>query len=228
MCNISLPHHQILIYLILLTTTQGIQGVRVHFVHWNTTNANFFQDNYVIDINVSGGENQQANIICPFYPDKKSMPRTLTEQYVIYNVTREEFDSCQLMYPAKIVALCNTPYLPNFYTLTFRSFSPIPGAFEFYPGRNYYFISTDYLQQNQGQLRSRPKCNQPPMKLVFRILQNNLSSHDEQIGKEEEVLINRPKEMPRMTKIYDPPSSKACHQSISSMLLVLMTNFLMQ
>ena len=124
-----------------------VEAVRQHYVHWNISNSLFFNTN-IIDITSSATKNdqaqawdyEQANIICPLYDNQ--VPRTLTEQYVIYNVTKFEYDQCQLSSSAdaKIVALCDTPYKPKFYTLTFRSFSPTPGAFEFHPGQKYYLV----------------------------------------------------------------------------------------
>ena len=134
------------------------EAVRQHYVHWNTSNSLFFNTN-IIDITSSvtksdpdaqAWDYEQANIICPLYD--RGVPSTLTEQYVIYNVTRHEYEKCQLnSNSAKIVAVCNTPYKHKFFTLTFRSFSPTPGAFEFYPGQKYYFIATNYLE-NQGSI----------------------------------------------------------------------------
>ena len=145
----------------------------VHMVHWNKSNPLFFNnspDDSRIDIQNSGKWNlyEQANIICPFYDT--SVPLTLTEQWVIYNVTKNEYKQCRVTSTedAKIVALCNAPYQPKFFTLTFRSFSPTPGAFEFHPGQDYYFISAQY-SSSKGQ-RARPiECTHPPMRLIFRI-----------------------------------------------------------
>ena len=146
----------------------------VHMVHWNQSNPLFFDSpDSRIDIQNSGKWNlyEQANIICPFYDT--SVPLSLTEQWVIYNVTKNEYKQCRVTSTedAKIVALCNAPYQPKFFTLTFRSFSPTPGAFEFHPGQDYYFISAQYsISSTKGQ-RARPniECSHPPMRLIFRI-----------------------------------------------------------
>ena len=121
----------------------------VHMVHWNQSNPLFFDSpDSRIDIQNSGKWNlyEQANIICPFYDT--SVPLSLTEQWVIYNVTKNEYKQCRVTSTedAKIVALCNAPYQPKFFTLTFRSFSPTPGAFEFHPGQdNSYSLCTKWL-----------------------------------------------------------------------------------
>lgn len=171
-----------------------ILAEKVHFVHWNSSNPLFYNSiSPVIEVTTSEDHwnHEQANIICPFYD--KSVPKSLTEQYVVYNVTRDEFFKCHLKdSEQKIVALCNTPYRPNFFTLTFRSFSPTPGAFEFHPGQEYYFISTPPGSR---------QCSHPPMRLIFRI-KNRLPKYsdddDDDISDNisEEIIVGSPREMP--------------------------------
>jgi len=218
-----------------------VEAVRQHYVHWNTSNSLFFNTN-IIDITSSATKSdqaqeawdyEQANIICPLYDNQ--VPRTLTEQYVVYNVTKFEYDQCQLSSSAnaKIVALCDTPYEPKFFTLTFRSFSPTPGAFEFHPGQKYYFISTNYLENSQGQ-RSKPKkCSHPPMKLIFRIKDDKFNTKNIDKQAEDDIdnvdNIGEPREMPMQTQIrgIKPISSSTIstvkHLSNLSRTTLLMT-----
>ena len=160
-----------------------LEAVKVHFVHWNSSNPLFSSSRNVIDISSakSPWDYEQANIICPFH--QSGVPQSLTEQYVVYNVTKEEYQECKLnsVSSAKIVTVCNTPYQPKFITLTFRSFSPTPGAFEFHPGEKYYFMSTPYVLDSGSYRRSRSddavtRCSHPPMRLIFRI--KELHSND--------------------------------------------------
>ena len=152
---------------------------KVHLVHWNSTNPLFF-NRHTIDIQNSGQLNyEQADIVCPYYDP--SVPRTLTEQWVIYNVSKFDYDQCRVSnfaeHSAKIVAICNTPYEPKFFTLTFRAFSPTPGAFEFHPGQEYYFISAPYFSHKSQ--RPRPiECSHPPMRLAFRIRDTDVTKND--------------------------------------------------
>ena len=215
-----------------------VEAARQHYVHWNISNSLFFNTN-IIDITSSATKSdqaqasdyEQANIICPLY--ERRVPRTLTEQYVVYNVTKHEYDRCQLSSnDAKIVALCNTPYKPQFFTLTFRSFSPTPGAFEFHPGQKYYFIATNYLDQQSNQrsseaVMSRPKCSHPPMRLIFRIKDDKLGpdSRDGHINQQSqhvtaaaaaEDTIGRPREMPMQTKISSNSGISSAASSTSS------------
>ena len=57
----------------------------------------------------------------------------------------------------------------RFFTLSFRSFSPMPGGIEFLPGRDYYFISTS----GPGDLHNRlgGYCRSHNMKVVFKVIQ---------------------------------------------------------
>lgn len=148
----------------------------IHYINWNTTNP-LFRDygNNIININ-AGTEDQpwryeQANIICPRY--SSNVPTSRAERYIIYNVSRTEFEHCQVNDPQqnKIVAICNTPYELTFFTLTFRAFSPVPGAFEFHPGENYYFISTS--SKRNLHKHAGGKCATHNMKLMFRIRDTN-------------------------------------------------------
>ena len=149
-----------------------VSAVNIHYINWNTTNPLFHDyGNNVIDINAGTKEQpwsyEQANIICPRY--SSNYPSSKVERYIIYNVSRTEFQHCQVNdpQPNKIVAVCNTPYEFTLFTLTFRAFSPVPGAFEFHPGKNYYFISTS--SKRNLYKHSGGRCSTHNMRLMFRI-----------------------------------------------------------
>ena len=244
----------LLIWQCLACLILEVEAVRQHYVHWNTSNSLFFNTN-VIDITSSATKSdqaseawdyEQANIICPLYD--KGIPRTLTEQYVVYNVTKRDYDKCQLSSNnAKIVALCNTPYKPNFFTLTFRSFSPTPGAFEFHPGQKYYFIATNYQENNNhsGHQRSstsssKPKCSHPPMRLIFRIKGDTTSKRDRAAEDanvdgtvqpvnyvDDENTIGMPREMPMQTRIHSGSSTQHLSTFSQKTLLLIFTAFLL-
>ena len=156
----------------------------IHYINWNTTNPLFREyGNNIIDIN-PGTEDQpwryeQANIICPRY--SSSFPTSRSERYIIYNVTRNEFEHCRVIDPQqnKIVAVCNSPYKLTFFTLTFRAFSPVPRAFEFHPGEDYYFISTS--SKRNLYKHSGGRCASHNMRLMFRILDTNRGTNDSSI-----------------------------------------------
>ena len=105
-------------------------AIKTHFVFWNTTNPIFRLDNTdnVIDVNVGNlpWEYDQLNIICP---------QNSAEQHVIYSVSQDEYESCRVNNQRpKIVAICNKPETFQYFTITFRNFSPTPGGLEFKPG----------------------------------------------------------------------------------------------
>lgn len=81
------------------------------------------------------------NIICPVYTP--GTHEDDAEKYIIYNVSKEEYDTCRITNPnPRIIAVCDKPYKLMYFTITFRSFTPQPGGLEFRPGQDYYFICT--------------------------------------------------------------------------------------
>ena len=164
--------------MVLLNPSSDLASAQndIHYINWNTSNPIFKEyGNNIIDIN-AGTEDQpwsyeQANIICPRY--SSSRPSERIEKYIIYNVSKSEFEHCQVINPQqnKIVAVCNTPFKLTFFTLTFRAFSPVPGAFEFHSGEDYYFISTS--SKRNLYKHSGGRCATHNMRLVFRIRDTN-------------------------------------------------------
>ena len=67
----------------------------------------------------------------------------------------------------KIVARCDTPYSLRLFTFSFRSFSPTPGAMEFKPGKDYYFISTSSKRDLANRFKGM--CYTHNMKVVFKV-----------------------------------------------------------
>lgn len=120
-------------------------------------------------------EYDQVNIVCPLY-DKRITPNIEdTERFIIYHVNREEYDMCRIMtaHP-RVIALCNNPYVLTYFTISFRSFSPSPGALEFHAGKDYYFVSTS--SKDDLHLRSNGMCRTQNMKLVFKVADGNIDN----------------------------------------------------
>ncbi len=145
-------------------------STQVHYIHWNSSNPIFRIDNtdHIFDVNAGNfpGEYDQANIICPVYKTGTSTEEA--EKFIIYNVSKEEYEMCRIMEPnPKVIAICNKPSEVMYFTITFRSFTPTPGAIEFKEGQDYYFISTstpDDLESRQGG-----KCASHNMKVMFKV-----------------------------------------------------------
>ena len=161
-----------LVAVVALAVAPVTDSTRVHYIHWNASNPIFRIDNtdHIFDVNAGNlpGEYDQANIICPSY--KPGTEPDEAERYMIYIVSKEEYDTCRIMDPhPRVIAQCNNPAMfpPMFFTITFRSFTPTPGGMEFYPGRDYYFISTS----SEGEIDGRDggRCRSHNMKMIFKV-----------------------------------------------------------
>ena len=170
------------VFIALILLVNSGSSRKMHNIYWNTTNPMFRIDNTdnVIDINAEGNlptEYDQANIICPRY--RKGTRQADIEKYIIYNVSRDEYENCRIVNPnPRIIAVCDKPYDLIYFTITFRSFTPTPGGLEFKPGVDYYFISTSSRSDLYRQIGGR--CTSHNMKLVFKIADNRykLQSQD--------------------------------------------------
>ncbi|CAA9995348.1 unnamed protein product [Nesidiocoris tenuis] len=153
---------------VLLSTVSDC--TKLIYVHWNTTNPMFRIDNtdHIIDVNKGNipFEYDQVNIICPTYTP--GTHEEDAEKYIIYNVSKEEYDSCRITNPnPRIIAICDKPYKLMYFTITFRSFTPQPGGLEFQPGQDYYFISTSSKEDLHRRIGGR--CSSNNMKVVFKV-----------------------------------------------------------
>ncbi|XP_045530728.1 ephrin-A4-like, partial [Pieris brassicae] len=158
--------------LVLIFIVESVMGnfAKSFYIHWNSTNSIFRIDNtdHVFDLNKGNAqfEYDQVNIICPFYT-----PGTFeddTEKYIIYNVSKEEYDTCRITNPnPRIIAICDKPHKLMYFTITFRPFTPQPGGLEFLPGKDYYFISTSSKDDLHRRIGGR--CLSHNMKLGVRV-----------------------------------------------------------
>ncbi len=151
----------------------------IRYINWNKDNPMFRIDNtdHIIDINKDNllFEYDQVNLICPMAKPGTTYP----EKHIIYSVSREEYESCRITNPKpKIVAVCDRPYQPKFFTITFRSFTPTPGGLEFLPGRDYYFISTS--SRNDLHRRVGGGCSSHHMKMIFKVHDNSLKFEEDE------------------------------------------------
>ncbi|KAK2589025.1 hypothetical protein KPH14_001868 [Odynerus spinipes] len=143
-------------------------------MYWNTTNSIFRIDNTdnIIDVNKNNAafEYDQVNIMCPVY-----QPGTYDgdpEKYIIYNVSKEEYETCRITNPTpRVIAVCDKPNKTLYFTITFRPFTPQPGGLEFLPGHDYYFISTSSKDDLHRRVGGR--CTHNNMKVVFKVCCSN-------------------------------------------------------
>lgn len=139
-------------------------------LYWNTSNPIFRIDNtdHIIDVNkgIQAHEYDQITIICPFYP--VGTPEEELERYIVYNVEREEFETCRIRNAQpRTVAFCTEPHKVRFFTISFRSFSPMPNSLEYRPGHDYYFISTS--TNTDLHRRIHGSCRSNNMRVVFKV-----------------------------------------------------------
>lgn len=149
-----------------------VSCVRLADIYWNATNPIFRIDNtdHIIDVNKGNipFEYDQVNIICPVY--RTGTQEEDVEQYIIYNVSKEEYDSCRITNPMpRIIAVCDKPHQLMYFTITFRSFTPQPGGLEFRPGQDYYFISTSTGNRDGLHQRIGGRCATHNMKVIFKV-----------------------------------------------------------
>ncbi len=171
------------VFIVISFSLSVVDATRHHYIHWNSSNPIFRIDNtdHIIDVNVDNlpHEVDQANIICPKYGRPSSGDDM--EKYVIYSVSKEEYDTCRIMSRnPKVAFVCDRPHDLHYFTITFRSFSPTPGGMEFKPGRDYYFISTssgDDLWRKSGG-----RCSTHNMRLVFKVADNRNRQQQQQDG----------------------------------------------
>ena len=161
--------------LTLLASTASA-SIKTHFVFWNSTNPIFRLDNTdnVIDVNEGNlpWEYDQLNLICP---------QNSAEQHVIYSVSQDEYESCRVNNQRpKIVAICNKPETFQYFTITFRNFSPTPGGLEFKPGQSYYLISTSTSRDLHR--RAGGFCASHNMKMMFKVADNERTAEEEPLA----------------------------------------------
>jgi len=176
-----------------------VSPVAVHSLHWNSTNPIFRIDNtdHIVDVN-SGNlpfEYDQLNIICPVAGHGRgTRGREEGERYIIYNVSKEEYDSCRISQTdPRVVAVCDKPDRQLQFTITFRSFSPTPRGLEFRPGQDYYFISTS--SRRDLHRRVGGSCSTHNMKVIFKVASSKAEEErrDAVNNNNRQPAINRPR-----------------------------------
>jgi len=165
---------EVIFCLLLNLLVSCVDAVRVHYLHWNSSNPIFRIDNtdHIMDVNQGNlpWEYDQLNLICPAYHGGTRQTNS-AEKYIIYNVSKEEYDSCRIsQHDPRVVAVCDKPDRELQFTITFRSFSPTPRGLEFRPGQDYYFISTS--SRRDLHRRVGGSCSSNNMKVMFKVAEN--------------------------------------------------------
>jgi len=92
-------------------------------------------------------------------------------------VSKDEYDTCQIKKtstPVREILRCDKPFENIKYTFYISKFSPVPGAIEFTPGSDYYFISTSNGTLNGLNNTVGGTCQKDNMKMIIRVLGKNL------------------------------------------------------
>jgi len=157
-------------FAILEVLPLDVESIRLDDIYWNSSNPIFRIDNtdHIIDVNKANipFEYDQVNVICPVYPPGSSDEEA--EKYIIYNVSKEEYESCSVTDPnPRVIAVCDKPNRVMYFTITFRSFTPQPGGLEFKPGQDYYFISTSSADNLYSRIGGR--CFTHNMRIIFKV-----------------------------------------------------------
>jgi hypothetical protein len=178
----------------LVTSTQMLD------LYWNATSSMFRIDNtdHILDVNAGNHpwEYDQVNLVCPVY--KPGTEEKLQEQYIIYSVSKQEYDSCRITQAnPRIVAVCNQPHNLMYFTITFRSFTPTPGGMEFIPGHDYYFISTS--SRTDLHRRVGGACSSKNMKLMFKVAPD--LPHEQNIDRDNTIISTHNKKLDSFVKI---------------------------
>ncbi|VDD94486.1 unnamed protein product, partial [Enterobius vermicularis] len=85
-----------------------------------------------LEVDVGDG----LEIVCP-----RKIRNKPYEYLKIHMVSDMAFLSCQLESRSKEFVVCDGPNMST-HKVVFRKFSPVPNAFEYFPGRTYYLITT--------------------------------------------------------------------------------------
>ena len=204
MANFGIGAFQ-LCFCIAVLSSSLVSSTQMLDLYWNATSPMFRIDNtdHILDVNAGNHpwEYDQVNLVCPVY--KPGTDEKLQEKYIIYSVSKQEYDSCRITQAnPRIVAVCNQPHNLMYFTITFRSFTPTPGGMEFKPGHDYYFISTS--SRTDLHRRVGGACSSKNMKLVFKVAADspNADTNNNNIDRDNIIITNQSnKKMETFAKI---------------------------
>jgi len=178
---------------ILESTAEKIK----HNIFWNPDVNEILSKGKLYQKDVKIGE--YMDIICPQYDVEETNIMT----FVIYNVTKQVFDSCgKINEGAKLLLTCNKPRKTAKLTLKFQTFSPNPKGLVFYPGESYYLMS--YTDKNEA-IYSHRNCNDK-MRMEIKVFHKK-QHHNYQQKTDEITTVVRKSPKFSVTKPVDSNSS---------------------
>ncbi|XP_055339496.1 uncharacterized protein LOC129589045 isoform X2 [Paramacrobiotus metropolitanus] len=182
-----------------------VMALQLPDVYWNSSNPIFRIDNtdHIIDVNKNPAEFDRVNIYCPkvgrtsavssrgsitdsesinYNYDRPADSSSRDGYYIIYNVSKEEYESCRVVNPAaRRMLVCDNPFSDrlSYVTITFRPFTPQPNGPEFHAGHDYYFISTSTGSDTGMDNKIGGRCSTHNMKLVFKVAGKDTPDNDD-------------------------------------------------
>ncbi|XP_014662193.1 PREDICTED: ephrin-B1-like [Priapulus caudatus] len=159
--------------------------------------------------------------MCPHYP--RDFPKELAETHIIYQVTKEEYVSCRIPQRnishkiTRQILTCDKPEGHNFYTITFREFTPIPMGLEFKRGMDYYYISTSSGKPKGLKNLSGGSCRENNMRLIFKVCCNSELSTgaEEEESVDEQTPTHRVRHRHNQREGEDTPNSSHDEKSVT-------------
>lgn len=150
-------------------------------VYWNHSNPIFkiSKNDHIIDVQ----QFDDIDFVCPYYSTVTSRGHRERhghhEYYVIYRVSKREYDSCSLLSDTDndhlvssvhtLILNCSSPLHRRRFTILFEPFQSIPNAPEYKPGTSYYFITTSTGHADGVHNQYQGACYYHNMKLTVRV-----------------------------------------------------------
>jgi len=144
-----------------------VQALALAPIYWSTTNSLFksSKNNVVVEVNLD----DQIDFVCPVGSPLNS---SSAEYYIIYQVTRSGYESCNIhsaSSKATMILNCSNPSQPKRFTMLFELFQSIPNAPEFEYGQTYYYISTSTGDTDGLMNTDLGACHYHNLRLIIHV-----------------------------------------------------------
>lgn len=120
--------------------SQRVHSNDVHYLYWNHSNPIFSTNT---DNRITVNLFDSIDVFCPYYPPNSN--KSTWEYYVIYFVSKEEYEQCTLFEPNKSLMIinCSNPSQSDiFFTIWMDPFQGFPNQPDFSSGESYYMLTT--------------------------------------------------------------------------------------
>ncbi|XP_063400931.1 ephrin-A4-like isoform X2 [Mytilus trossulus] len=144
-------------------------GKKLPPLYWNNSNPLFSTTS---DNKITVNLFDSIDVYCPYYPPTSD--NSTWEYYVIYLVSKAEYEQCTVFDPSKSLMIinCSNPTKSDvFFTIWIDSFQGFPNTPDFSSGNTYYMISssTGKLGGLSNQYQDIGACHTKNMKLKIDI-----------------------------------------------------------